>query len=80
MRVKGANGKEAPLTLEYRIANAANKLAAIVGPSNVDAAKIDKLRRFVGARLTASELRKCCSRSSRICASTRFGEARKRKN
>lgn len=54
---EGGNGKEAPLTLEYRIANAANKLAAIVGPSNVDAEKIDKLRRFVGARLTASELR-----------------------
>ena len=44
------------LRLEHRIANAANQLREIV--SDVEAARIDPLRRFVAAHLTAAELQR----------------------
>jgi hypothetical protein len=46
-----------PLRLEHRIATLADRLRREV-IDNVDAAEIDPLRRFVAARLTASEVRK----------------------
>jgi hypothetical protein len=53
LRNRSSNGA-ADLHLEHRIANAARKLRDIV--SDVDAARIDPLRRFVAAHLTAGEL------------------------
>lgn len=43
-------------SLAVRIAQAAEKIEDIVGDKNRDAARIDKLRRFVAARLTPAEL------------------------
>lgn len=51
---KTRGGNSGDLRLEHRIANAAAKLRGIV--RNVEAARIDPLRRFVAAHLTADEL------------------------
>ena len=50
-----ANGAAPGLRLEHRIANAAQRLRSLVGDPG--AARIDELRRFVAAHLTAHELR-----------------------
>lgn len=52
---RAASAQATPLKLEHRIANAAEALRGIV--TDNDAARIDPLRRFVAAHLTADELR-----------------------
>lgn len=52
-----ARDREMPsLKLEHRIDHAAARLRELVGRKNEEAARIDPLRRFVAARLTAGEL------------------------
>ncbi|HEX5687468.1 MAG TPA: S8 family peptidase [Ideonella sp.] len=52
-----AHGAAPPLRLEHRIERLAERLRETV-VSDVEAAQIDPLRRFVAAKLTASEVRK----------------------